>query len=61
MSVAMKPAKLTDGTGTRKTHTDLLALMGFEIHSVRSSRTSEIGTATREIKDLCSLTQFVQR
>jgi hypothetical protein len=30
MSLGMKSTKLTDATVTRETHTDVLALMGFE-------------------------------
>jgi hypothetical protein len=46
MVIAVKPAKLTDGTGTRETHTDLLTLMPFQIHTVPGAkkcyRTAEV-------------------
>jgi hypothetical protein len=38
MFVAVKQTKLTVGTGTRETHTALLTLMPFQMHTVRGAK-----------------------
>jgi hypothetical protein len=40
--MAVKPAKLTDDTGTREMHTNLLMVMPFQMHTVPGAKNSYI-------------------